>query len=265
MPPTLPDNLSPAISGWSAEYTDSNAQVYLKANGGLSDRQYGFHKLRSTADLLSLLIDSWSSSFSFFVETFSVALDISKAFDRVWLNSLLSKLSSFGFYPSLCSFISSFLSSCSISAVVDGHYSSLKPINSGVQQGFVISPTLFLSSINDLSISNCPIHSYGDNSTLPYSTSFDRRPILQDLQDSRLEVAERLTSDLAMISDWARRNLVSFNVLKTRFLHLCTRHNLPNSYPLFFDNTQLSPSSTLNILGLSFTQNLNWKLHISSH
>ncbi len=81
---------------------------------------------------------------------------------------------------------------------------------------------------------------------------------------TRLEAAERLTSDLALISDWGRRNLVSFNASKTHFLHLSTRHNLPNSYPLFFNNTQLSPSSTLNILGLSFTQNLNWKLHISS-
>ena len=46
-------------------------------------------------------------------------------------------------------------------------------------------------------------------------------------------------------------------------LHLSTRHNLPNNYPLFFSDTQLSPSPSLNIPGLSFTCNLNWKLHIS--
>ena len=55
-----------------------------------------------------------------------------------------------------------------------------------------------------------------------------------------------------------------FNASKTQFLHLSTRHNLPDNYPLFFNDTQLSPSSTLNILGLSFTKNLNWKFHISS-
>ncbi len=86
-----------------------------------------------------------------------------------------------------------------------------------------------------------------------FSTSFDRGPTLQDLQDSRLEAAEHLTSDLAIISDWGRRNLVSFNASKTRFLNLSTRHNLPNSYPLFFNDTQLLPSSTLNILALPFT------------
>ena len=240
-------------------------QKHLSTSDLLSDRQYGFRKGRSTGDLLAFLTDSWSSSLSRFGETFAIALDISKAFDRVWHKSLLSKLPSYGFYPSLCTFISSFLSDRSISAVVDGHCSSPKSINSGVPQGSVLSPTLFLLFIDDLlSKTNCPIHSYADDSTLHYSTSFNRRPTLQELNDSRLEAAERLASDLTIISDWGKKNLVSFNASKTQFLHLSTRHNLPNNYPLFFDNTQLSPSSTLNILGLSLTQNLNWKLHISS-
>ncbi len=98
----------------------------------------------TTGDLFSLLTDSWSSSLSRFGETLSVALDISKASDRVWHKSLLSKLPSFDFYPSLCSFISSFLSGRTISAVVDGQCSSSKPINNGVPQGFVLSRTLFL-------------------------------------------------------------------------------------------------------------------------
>ncbi len=83
-------------------------QKHLSTSDLLSDRQYGFRKGRSTGDLLSLLSDSWSSSLSRFGETFSVALDISKAFDRVWHKSLFSKLPSFSFYPSLCSLISSF-------------------------------------------------------------------------------------------------------------------------------------------------------------
>ncbi len=146
-----------------------------------------------------------------FGETFSVALDISEAFNRVWHKSSLSKLPSFGFYPSLCSFISSFLSGRSISTVVDGQCSLPKLINSGVPESSVLSPSLFLLFINDLSVTNCSIHSYADDSPLHFLTPFDRRLTLQDLQDSRLETAERLTSDIAIISDWGKRNLLSFN------------------------------------------------------
>ncbi len=83
---------------------------HLSASNLLSDRQYGFRKGRSTGDLLAFLSNPWSSSLSSFGETFAVALDMSKAFDKVWHKSLLSKLPSCGFYPSLCTFISNFLS-----------------------------------------------------------------------------------------------------------------------------------------------------------
>ncbi len=94
----------------------------------LSDNQNGFQKGRSTGDLLAFVTKSWSSSPSRFGEIFPVALDVPKTF---------------GFYPSLCTFTSSFLSGSSISAIVDGNCSTLKYINSGVPQGSSLSPTLF--------------------------------------------------------------------------------------------------------------------------
>ena len=127
----------------------------------------GFRQGRSTDDLLAFLSESWSSSFRDFGETFAVALDMSKAFDRVWHKALIFRLPSYGFYPSLCNFISNFLSDRSIAVVVDGHCSSPKSINSGVPQGSVLSPTLFLLFINDLlNQTSCFIHSYADDTTL---------------------------------------------------------------------------------------------------
>ncbi len=174
-------------------------------------------KGRSTGNLLTLWTDSWSSCPRCYSEIFSVALDIAKAFDWVWHKFLLSKLPSFGLYPSLCSFISTLPSGHSISAMIDSHCSFSKLIISGVPQSSVLSPTLFLLFINDLSITICPIHSYADDFTLHYSTSFDRRSTLQDSVDSRLEVAERLTSDLAIFFHWGTSNLVSFNAPKPNF------------------------------------------------
>src|SRR6201990_2404309 len=67
-----------------------NMKIWKHFNSSnlISDRQYGFSKKRSTGDLLSPLSGSWSSALRHFGESFAVALDISKAFDRVWRKAL---------------------------------------------------------------------------------------------------------------------------------------------------------------------------------
>ena len=70
---------------------------HLESNNLFSDHQYGFCKARSTGDLLSYLTYVWSSSLRNFGESFVIALDISKAFDRVWHKALLAKLPAYGF------------------------------------------------------------------------------------------------------------------------------------------------------------------------
>ena len=119
-------------------------------SNNLSDHQYGLHKARSTGDLLSYLTHIWSSSLRNFGESLVVTLDISKAFDRVWHKTLLAKLPASSFTPSFCKLIFNFLSNRFISVVVDGANFASFPVSSGVRQGSVLSPTLFLLFINDI-------------------------------------------------------------------------------------------------------------------
>ena len=70
------------------------------------------------------------------------------------------------------------------------------------------------------------------------------------------------TSDHSLVTQWGRVYLVLFNISKTQYLQLSTQHHFPDNYLLFFNDSQLPLSSTLNTLGLSFTKNLNWQFHI---
>ena len=156
---------------------------HLSAHNLLSDCQYGFRKGQSTGDL-AFRTEIWSSSLGTSVKPLLSALTHRKH-SIVWHKSSISKLPFYGFYPSLCTFISSFLSDRSSAAVLDGHCSFPKPKNSGVLHGSALSPTLFLLFINDLNLTQCPIHSYADDTTLHFSTSYNRRPTHQELSDLR--------------------------------------------------------------------------------
>ena len=109
---------------------------HLESNNLLSDHQYSFREARSTGDLLFYLTHAWSSSLRNFGESFVVALDISKAFDKVWHKALLAKLPAYSFTPSFCKLISSFLSNRFISVVVDGATSASFPVLQWCSSGF---------------------------------------------------------------------------------------------------------------------------------
>ena len=123
---------------------------HLAKYGIFSDFQYGFRSSRSTTDLLTVVSDRIARAFNRSGPTQDVALDISKAFDRVWHAGLPHKLRSYGISGQVFGLISSFLSKRWLWVVLDGKSSQEYQVNDGVLQGSILSPRLFLLYINDL-------------------------------------------------------------------------------------------------------------------
>ncbi|CAG9815721.1 unnamed protein product [Phaedon cochleariae] len=171
---------------------------YLEHSGIINDRQYGFRHQISTSDLLAYVSHIWQQSIEKYGETLAVALDISKAFDRVWHHGLLAKLPS------------------SLHVVVDGVSSDSLTINAGVPQESILAPTLFLLHINDLlKATSCPVHSFADDSTL--HTAFSSRAPIQarQIRNERGRNVDNINMDLATILERGSINLVDFNANKT--------------------------------------------------
>ena len=149
--------------------------------GLFSDFQYSFRSSPSSADLLTVVSDRITRTFNSSGATRAVALDISKAFGRVWHAGLLHKLKSYGISGQIFGLISSFLSNRRLQVVLDGKSSEEYLVNAGVPQRSILGPTLFLLYINDLPDISCNIAIYADDITL-YSNCDQASDLLQQLE-----------------------------------------------------------------------------------
>ena len=142
-----------------------------------------------------------------------MALDICKAFDRVWHVGLFHKLKCYGISGQIFGLISSFLSNRWLQVVLDGKSSQEYPVNAGVPQGTILGLTLFLLYIDDLPDGViCSMAIYADDTTL-YSKCDQASDLWQ-----QLELASELESDLQDTVDWGKKWLVDFNAGKTHIV-----------------------------------------------
>ena len=139
----------------------------LEKCGLFSDFKYGFKSSGSTADLLTVVSDRIVRAFNRSGATRAVAIDISKAFDRVWDAGLLHKLKSYGMSGQIFGLISCFVRNRWLRVVLDGKSSQEYAVNAGAPEGSILGPTLFLLYINYLpDIGICNIAIYADDTTL---------------------------------------------------------------------------------------------------
>ena len=231
---------------------------HLEKCGLFSDFQYGFRSPRSTADLLTVVSDRIARAFNRSGATRAVALDISKAFDRVWHAGLLHKLKSYGISGQIFGLICSCLSNRQLRVVLNGKSSQEYPVNAGVPQGSILGPTLFLLYINDLPDDViCNIAIYVDDTTL-YSKCDQAFDLWQ-----QLDLASELESDLRDTADWGRKCPVDFNAGKTRLVSFDWSKNT-GAIDAKMDGSVLEEKTSFKMLGLTFSSKLDWGSYIVS-
>ena len=209
-----------------------------------------FRSSQSTVDLLTVVSDRIARAFTRSGATRAAALDVSKAFDRVWHAGLLHKLRSYGISGQIFGLIGR-NSYRQLRVVLDGKSSQEYPVNAWVPQESILGSTLFLLYINDLPydvISNIAI--YADDTTL-YSKCDQASDLWQ-----QLELASELESDLRDNVDWGRKWLVDFNAGETQLV-LFDHSNNTGTIDMKMDGSVLEEKSSFKMLRLTFTSILD--------
>ena len=224
---------------------------HLETENLYNDGQHGFRRGRSC---LTQLLQHYQSILEWMSEGNDVDviyLDFSKAFDKVDHRILLQKLKAIGIPEQLCKWTKSFLDNRKQFVAVDGSISSESDVISGVPQGTVLGPLLFLIYIADID----------DDLQASKASSFaDDTRILKPV--SSVRDCEDLQGDLSRIYDWATNNNMCFNGDKFELLRYTLKGEpIPFQY-LTADGRNIEPKSDVIDLGVHMANSGSFKKNI---
>ena len=231
---------------------------YLEINNLLPDGQHGFRGLRST---LTQLLNYWDGIIDHLEEgggVDSIYLDFSKAFDKVETGVLLHKLKRMNIRGKVGRWLASFLNSDhrKQAVVVNGKMSRLSPVVSGVPQGTVLGPVLFLIHISDIADGTSPeasTSSFADDTRI-------RRGIKHPETD-----CQALQEDLNVVYRWAEKVNMNFNADKFECLRFWPGSgNKPDIAYKGPDGTTIEEKQHLRDLGVEISSDLNFTVHIQN-
>ena len=226
---------------------------HLEINDAFNSSQHGFRTGRSC---LSQLLAHYDRVLSHLEEGFNVDviyLDFAKAFDKLDFNITLHKLKLLGIDGKIGRWIHSFLTGRYQRVVVNGAMSNPAAVLSGVPQGSVLGPILFLIMLGDIDkdVAHAFLSSFADDTRVGKS--------VQNEQDVQI-----LQEDLYKIYEWANLNNMTFNDTKFEMLRYGRNSELIES-TTYLSNTgsTIQPKSALKDLGVTMSSSGHFTDHIN--
>ena len=225
--------------------------MHLTATNSISAHQHGFLSGRSCSTNLLAALEDWTSSLDEKIPVDTIYLDFAKAFDSVPHKRLLYKLQKYGINGSLHKWIEYFLINRRQCVSVKGEHSGWVPVKSGIPQGSVLGPVLFVIFINDLPDIVKSTSSIFADDTKIYRT-------IQTPND-----ADILQMDIDSLTSWADTWQMRFNPGKCKLLHL-GRSNPEHSYEMenSGERVKLEKSTLEKDLGVHVDKDLKFSKHI---
>ena len=230
-------------------------EILLKCESKLNPNQHGFLPGKSCVTQMLTFSESLAYSLNNNVQTDVIYFDFAKAFDSVNHDILLSKLKhEFCLDGRLLKFLVDYLSDRNQCVVIGGFESDISPVTSGVPQGSILGPLLFVLFINDM------VSCVGNNTNIALYA--DDTKIWREI--SCWSDHEILQNDINSLHNWATRNKMKFHPQKCKVLRVCKNaFNLDSIFPFhtFFytlGDTILEYTDSEKDLGVIVTSNMSW-------
>ena len=222
---------------------------FFEATSAITKNQFGFMQHRSTLTQLLECLNFWTISVNRGEPVDVVYLDISKAFDSVSHPKLLKKLELYGVRSNWLNWIKAYLSGRTQKVIVDKKVSPSTYVTSGVPQGSVLGPILFIIYINDLVsvVKNAQIRLYADDGKIFFNVGSS-------------EGFNNLKDDIKAVYEWMKDAQLSLALHKCEVLHL--GHNNPSRI-LEIGGNNFKSTFMVKDLGVYITEDLKPAVHIS--